>query len=336
MGERSSAARDGGLSQLPQARPSDAATDSQCPICLGDVKKAVCMACCMHCYCFACSRLCARRRHVCLVSRQPFKQLLHSVPHDDNYQEYVVELPACLRRRLATEKARSQSPQRRYNLRRRPTDDHPSAVKTGPVGDQPRMEAGCSSVALQQHLPAGSCTQQFSGPNSTKPTSAANTAQRRQAPGWPCSCSRPTQRHSVAAAPQHPPLLPPIHTLMLPRACAFHDRGATHRDNDYEQYVVSLPARLRRRMATERARSQSPHWRYNLRRRPTNDHPSAVKTGPVGDQPRTEAGCSSGALQQHLPAGSHTQNVSGASTTKRILEVNATKFILGANTTEHR
>ncbi|KAK4815980.1 hypothetical protein QYF61_010848 [Mycteria americana] len=124
MAERSSAARDGSKSQPPNAGPMEAEADSQCPICLGGIKNAAYVAFCMHRFCFACIRRWARGRHVCPVCRQPFEQLLHSVRGDDDYKEYLVNLPARLRRRMAMERARSQSRQQRYNLRRRPTDDH--------------------------------------------------------------------------------------------------------------------------------------------------------------------------------------------------------------------
>ena len=104
MGESGSAARDSSMSQLPQAGPAEAAADSQCPICLGDIKKAACVAFCMHCFCFACIQRWARARHVCPVCRQPLEQLLHSVRGDDNYEEYVLGLPARLRRRMAMER----------------------------------------------------------------------------------------------------------------------------------------------------------------------------------------------------------------------------------------
>ena len=131
MGESGSAARDGGMSQPPQAGPAEAAADSQCPICLGDIKNAAYVAFCMHRFCFACIRQWARARDTCPLCRQPLEQLLHSVRADDNYEQYVLGLPARLRRRMAMERARSQPPQQRYSLRRRPTNNPPSAGRSG-------------------------------------------------------------------------------------------------------------------------------------------------------------------------------------------------------------
>jgi len=54
MGESGSVARDGSTSQLPQAVPAEAAAESQCFICLEDIKKTACMTFHMHCFCIAC------------------------------------------------------------------------------------------------------------------------------------------------------------------------------------------------------------------------------------------------------------------------------------------
>lgn len=98
-----------------------AAADSLCPICLRDTKKAAYVAYCMNCFCFACIRRWARASNVCPLSRQPLEQQLHPVRGNDNFKEYVPGLPARLHRRMAMERACSRSPQRRYNLCRRPT-----------------------------------------------------------------------------------------------------------------------------------------------------------------------------------------------------------------------
>lgn len=123
MEERSSAA----------TGPVEAAASLQCPICLGDIQNPAYVAYCVHCFCFACIRRWARGRDDCPVCRQPLEQLLHSVQGDDNYEEYVVGLPSHLRRRMAMERAQGRSPQQRYNLRRRSTNDQPSAGRSRPV-----------------------------------------------------------------------------------------------------------------------------------------------------------------------------------------------------------
>ena len=163
MGESGCAARDGGMSQTPQAGPAEAAADSQCPICLGDIKNATYVAFCMHCFCFACIRQWASRRDACPVCRQPLEQLLHSVRGDDDYEEYVVGLPARLRRRMAMERARSRTPQRRYSLRRRPTNNHPSTGRSGPAGTDSAQRQGAApgpSNATSQQVPAPSTSRE--------------------------------------------------------------------------------------------------------------------------------------------------------------------------------
>lgn len=109
-GESGSAARAG---------PLKAAAHSECPICLGAVRKPAYVAYCMHQFCFRCIRHWAQGREDCPVCRQALEQVLHSVRGDDDYELFVVGLPARLRRRMAMDRARSRFPQRRYDLRDR-------------------------------------------------------------------------------------------------------------------------------------------------------------------------------------------------------------------------
>ncbi|KAF4802517.1 hypothetical protein TURU_024672 [Turdus rufiventris] len=102
-----------------RAGPRKAAVGSECPICLGTVKKPAFVAYCMHQFCFRCIRHWAQGREDCPVCRQALEQVLHSVRGDDDYELFVVGLPARLRRRMAMDRARSRCPQRRYDLRRR-------------------------------------------------------------------------------------------------------------------------------------------------------------------------------------------------------------------------
>ncbi|RMC02858.1 hypothetical protein DUI87_20050 [Hirundo rustica rustica] len=122
-GESGSAAR---------AEPPKAAVVSECPICLGAVRKPAFVAYCMHQFCFRCIRQWAQGREDCPVCRQSLEQVLHSVRGDDDYELFVVGLPTRLRRRMAMDRARSRRPQCRYNLRRRPAANPPAAGRSEP------------------------------------------------------------------------------------------------------------------------------------------------------------------------------------------------------------
>ena len=179
MAESGSAARAGGVSQPPQAGPAEAAADSQCPICLGDIKKAAYVAFCLHCFCFACIRQWARRTAACPVCRQPFEQLLHSVRGDDDYEEYVVGLPPRLRRRMAMERARSRSPQRRYNLRRRPTTSRPAAGRSGPGGPDSAQRQGAAPG------PSNATSHQAPAPSASREPTPTSAGERPAGPAAP-------------------------------------------------------------------------------------------------------------------------------------------------------
>lgn len=116
-----------------RAGPRKAAVGSECPICLGAVKKPAFVAYCMHQFCFRCIRHWAQGREDCPVCRQALEQVLHSVRGDDDYELFVVGLPARLRRRMAMDRARSRCPQRRYDLRRRLATDLPVAGQSEPA-----------------------------------------------------------------------------------------------------------------------------------------------------------------------------------------------------------
>lgn len=103
-GQSSSAASDGSLSQPPQAGLPEAADDSQCPICLGPMKRPAYVTYCMHKFCLRCIWQWARARDNCPVCRQPMEQLLHSVRGDSDYKERAIGPSARLQRRVATER----------------------------------------------------------------------------------------------------------------------------------------------------------------------------------------------------------------------------------------
>uniref|UniRef100_A0A8U8C2F4 RING-type E3 ubiquitin transferase n=1 Tax=Geospiza parvula TaxID=87175 RepID=A0A8U8C2F4_GEOPR len=56
------------------AGPLKAAVGSECPICLGTVRKPAFVAYCMHQFCFRCIRHWARAREDCPVCRQSLEQ----------------------------------------------------------------------------------------------------------------------------------------------------------------------------------------------------------------------------------------------------------------------
>lgn len=163
--ERGSAAR-ASMSQLPPAGPSETAANDQCPICLGDIENAAYVAFCLHSFCFTCIRQWARGRDACPLCRQPFERVLHTVRADDDYKECTVILSSCRRRNAA--RIRSRSPQRRYSLRRRPTDYDPSAGRRGPVGrDREQRDdiAPGPSNATSQQAPAAGASRERTPPS---------------------------------------------------------------------------------------------------------------------------------------------------------------------------
>uniref|UniRef100_A0A8C5UJP8 RING-type E3 ubiquitin transferase n=1 Tax=Malurus cyaneus samueli TaxID=2593467 RepID=A0A8C5UJP8_9PASS len=87
-GQSSSAASDGSLRQHPMAAALEA--DSQCPICLGPMKRPAYVTYCMHKFCFRCILQWARARDNCPVCRQPMQQLLYAVRGDSDYKEFNV------------------------------------------------------------------------------------------------------------------------------------------------------------------------------------------------------------------------------------------------------
>ncbi|XP_041254794.1 E3 ubiquitin-protein ligase Topors-like [Onychostruthus taczanowskii] len=163
-GESGSAAR---------AEPLKAAVGSECPICLGTVRKPAFVAYCMHQFCFRCIQHWARGREDCPVCRQALEQVLHSVRGDDDYELFVVGLPTHLRRRMAAERSRSRCPQRRYNLRRRPPTETPAPGRRNSTGT--RRSQGQGAAPGPSRTPA-------------QPAPATGTAReplRRTGPGAP-------------------------------------------------------------------------------------------------------------------------------------------------------
>ena len=114
--ESGCAATDGGTSQLPQAGLEKAAECSWCPIYLGDIKDTAYAAFCLRRFCFASIEDGTKRRARCLLCRQPFDLLLHSVQVNNSYTEYMVPLSNCLRRDVVRERVQSRSPQWHNNL----------------------------------------------------------------------------------------------------------------------------------------------------------------------------------------------------------------------------
>ncbi|XP_053911530.1 E3 ubiquitin-protein ligase Topors-like [Cuculus canorus] len=120
-GERSSAVRDGGRSQRPQAGPVEAAEGSQCPICLQGVTNATYVAYCLHSFCFGCIQRWATMRNTCPVCRQPLERLLISGQADDMDEELVLSPSNHVCRWTLMGRPCRRFPQQRYYLRRRIT-----------------------------------------------------------------------------------------------------------------------------------------------------------------------------------------------------------------------
>lgn len=97
-GERckDSSAKDDSLSQPLQVDPAKAAMYSQCPVCLGDIRKADNVAYCVLKFCFAFIWWWAKGRVAC-------RKLPSSAGEDSHYKEYVFGLSALLHSRIAME-----------------------------------------------------------------------------------------------------------------------------------------------------------------------------------------------------------------------------------------
>uniref|UniRef100_A0A8C8B4I5 E3 ubiquitin-protein ligase Topors n=1 Tax=Otus sunia TaxID=257818 RepID=A0A8C8B4I5_9STRI len=149
--------------QLQQAGQWEAEADGLCPICLKGMFNAAYINTCFHTFCFGCIRRWAAMTAVCPLCRQPFSRILHTVRADDNYQEYMVSSSTHQQMTAARQRVRSRSPQQRYHLRPRPTNNQPAAGSSGP--------AGTNQVVLGDPAPRTSdtSTQQSSGERLNSP-----------------------------------------------------------------------------------------------------------------------------------------------------------------------
>ncbi|CAN0336555.1 unnamed protein product [Bubo scandiacus] len=138
--EQSTSATTATNSQLQWAGLSEAAADDPCTICLGEIIDAAHTDGCLHTFCFRCIQRWAASRAACPLCRTPFGRILHTVRVGDNYQEYVVCFSPCHQRTAARERVRSRSPQWRYHLRPRPTNEEPMAGRRGPVERRHRAQ----------------------------------------------------------------------------------------------------------------------------------------------------------------------------------------------------
>uniref|UniRef100_A0A663EUJ6 RING-type E3 ubiquitin transferase n=1 Tax=Aquila chrysaetos chrysaetos TaxID=223781 RepID=A0A663EUJ6_AQUCH len=141
--------------------------EDHCPICLCSWEEASFVMPCLHRFCYPCILRWAESKPECPLCKRRILSILHSVRADDDYvehiitppsgvvrQEYVVGLPARLRRTMAMERARGQSLQRRYNLRPRPATSQPSAGRSRPAGTDGSScspSASASSVSNKHH-----------------------------------------------------------------------------------------------------------------------------------------------------------------------------------------
>jgi len=130
--------------QLQRAGRWEAAADSWCCICLGEVSNAAHIDGCFHTFCFGCIHRWAATRAACPLCRQPFHRVLHTVRADDDYEQYVVSSSARRQRTAAGQQAPSRSPQRRYHLRPRPTNTQPTEEGSGPAGRDPEARAAAT------------------------------------------------------------------------------------------------------------------------------------------------------------------------------------------------
>lgn len=149
---------------MQQAGPSEAAAGEQCPICLGTTRNTAYVSACFHAFCFRCIRRWAATRSTCPLCRQPIDRILHTVRADDDYQQYVCRSSARGRRNAARERVRSRSPQRRYDLRPRPSNNGPAAGRRGPQGIGQADGAGAAPG------PINAAPQQAAGQRPTSPT----------------------------------------------------------------------------------------------------------------------------------------------------------------------
>uniref|UniRef100_A0A8B9R3W9 RING-type E3 ubiquitin transferase n=1 Tax=Anas platyrhynchos TaxID=8839 RepID=A0A8B9R3W9_ANAPL len=135
-----------GSGQMQQAGPSEAAAGERCPICLGTTRNTAYTYTCFHAFCFRCIRRWAATISACPLS-------------DDDYQQ-----------------VRSRSPQHRYNLRPRPTNNGPAAGRRGPQGIARADGAGAAPG------PINAAPQQAAGQRSSRPAvPSARTALALQA-----------------------------------------------------------------------------------------------------------------------------------------------------------
>eukprot|EP00075_Anas_platyrhynchos_P013421 XP_027302674.1 E3 ubiquitin-protein ligase Topors-like [Anas platyrhynchos] len=164
--EQSGSTATAGSGQMQQAGPSEAAAGERCPICLGTTRNTAYTYTCFHAFCFRCIRRWAANSSACPLCRQPIDRILHTVRADDDYQQYVCRPSAHGRRNAARERVRSRSPQRRYNLRPRPTNNGPAAGRRGPQGI---TQADGSGAAPE---PINAAPQQAAGQSPTRPTNS--------------------------------------------------------------------------------------------------------------------------------------------------------------------
>ncbi|KAK4816927.1 hypothetical protein QYF61_025423 [Mycteria americana] len=128
-------------SQLQRAGQSEASEDDPCPICLGEINNAACVALCFHRFCFGCIQRWAATRTVCPLCRRPFDRVLQVLPADDEEEEDRVGSPACRQRNVARERSRSRSPQRRYVLARSAVNNGIAARRRRPVGSSQALRS---------------------------------------------------------------------------------------------------------------------------------------------------------------------------------------------------
>uniref|UniRef100_A0A8C3J6D3 RING-type E3 ubiquitin transferase n=1 Tax=Calidris pygmaea TaxID=425635 RepID=A0A8C3J6D3_9CHAR len=131
--EQSSSAVRVAPNPMQQAGQSEAVADAPCSICMGTMHNTVCVPICFHRFCFGCIWRWASRSPTCPLCRQPFDHVLHIVRADSYYQEYAISPSARQWRSMARNRLLHRSPQQRYDLRRRLTNDSSNCLLSHPL-----------------------------------------------------------------------------------------------------------------------------------------------------------------------------------------------------------
>ncbi|XP_019346209.1 E3 ubiquitin-protein ligase Topors [Alligator mississippiensis] len=79
-----------GTSNENMSMPTDASSDSRCPICLERIQNASYLNPCFHGFCFVCIQEWSERKAECPLCKQHFYSFFHSIKADNDFEEYVL------------------------------------------------------------------------------------------------------------------------------------------------------------------------------------------------------------------------------------------------------